>query len=196
MVGLFFAGPHTGAQPYPVSTLLDWQDTLVPPGGVQVQRHGPVPVTAEAFPTAHSNDGAGYPDIPFAGPHWPGRTVTVLGALQAAICPPDAQFQLHGPTPVTEDAVPTLHRPPDGVTAVATPCAGPQDGGGETPIIGAEQDAALPPPVPEQVQPHAIPALTVEGVPVLHRPTIGLAEAATPCAEPHTPSTGGLSTRA
>ena len=108
-----------------------------------------------------------------------GETVAAGACAEhCAVAPPfdPAQLQLHGPVPVTADAVPALHRlPPDGAVFVVAPFAAPH-----TPLTGAgvsfaEHCAAVPPFDPAQVQSHGPLPLTLDAVPVLHRLVVGAA---------------------
>jgi hypothetical protein len=77
---------------------------------LQLQVHGPVPLTPEAPPAEHKLVvGAMLTGTPFAVPHEP---LVSSCAEQLAVAPPPdpAQVQSHGPAPVTVDAVPALQR--------------------------------------------------------------------------------------
>jgi hypothetical protein len=184
-----FAGPHclpvlefTGAE----------HCTVVPvPLPAQLQFQGPVPVTADAIPSLHRLPaGATVVITPFAGPHCPFTGAT--GAEQLADVPPPipAQLQFHGPVPVTADAVPALHRPPEGAVSAVTPFAGPQ---APFACTGAEHCAVLPPKAPTHSQLHGPVPLKLATVPDAHRLTVGCVATPTPFALPHAPfAEGGL----
>jgi hypothetical protein len=74
----------------------------------QLQFHGPFPETLEALPALQRFDrGALRKLSPFAEPQAP---LTSRFAEQCAVEPPfnPAQFQCHGPSPVTMAAIPAI----------------------------------------------------------------------------------------
>jgi hypothetical protein len=79
----------------------------------QLQDHGPEPLTVDAVPVLQ-RPLAGTPGTPtpFALPHAPFTGVAANEAEHEAFVPPllPAQDQLHGPEPLTVDAVPVLQR--------------------------------------------------------------------------------------
>lgn len=91
-----------------------------------------------------------------------------IGAVQLCVSPPSApaQFQSHGPLPVTRDGLPAVHRSSSGAFLTATPLAAPQV---PLTLIGATQSTEAPLLVPAQLQFHGPFPLTGEGVPVLQR---------------------------
>lgn len=93
---------------------------------MQLQAHGPVPLTAEAVPVPQRPVvGALVKSAPFEEPHKP---LVSSGAEHCAVVPPlpPAQLQLHGPLPVTPDAVPAEHNPPIGALLAPIEFADPQ----------------------------------------------------------------------
>lgn len=106
---------------------------------------------------------------PLAGPQ---AAFTFLGAEQLTFVPPceARQVQFHGPAPVTVDAAPFAQSEAVGFVSEGTPFAGPQ-----APLVDlvAEQDAALPPFTPEQVQFQGPVPVTGEAVPTLQSPLAG-----------------------
>jgi hypothetical protein len=110
-------------------------------------------------------------------------------AWQEAVVPPllPAHVHVHGPLPVTVEAVPALHRLVVGAVLVVSPFADPH-----TPLTaeedsGAEQLAVVPPLLPAHVHVHAPAPLTAEARPVVHRLLEGAELTATPLALPHEP---------
>lgn len=102
-------------------------------------------------------------------------TYVILDAEQLAEVPEftPAHVQFHGPVPVTADAVPTEQRFAEGAEANAAPFEDPQ-----TPscFFGEEQDAAVPPYAPEQVQSNepSVPAVSASVfVPAAHQFAVG-----------------------
>jgi hypothetical protein len=99
---------------------------------LQVQFHGPEPVTADAVPAEHKLVvGAVAVGVPFAEPQAPliggGVTITTL-AEHDAVVPPLLPTQLHvhdDPVSDTVVAVPALHRFVVGSLVVGTPLAEP-----------------------------------------------------------------------
>jgi hypothetical protein len=93
---------------------------------VQVQVHGPVPLTLLAVLDEQREEvvGAAKAVLPSDHPHAPGAS----GAEQAALVPPfrPLQVQVQGPVPLTLLAVPLAQRPLLGAEPTATPLAEPQ----------------------------------------------------------------------
>jgi hypothetical protein len=127
------AEPHT---PLALATAgLAEHDAVLPPFvPAQLQLHGPEPLplasaTALAVPVPHRvpPEGAVLVVPPFAAPHTPLTGGESSCAEHEAVLPPfdPAQLQLHGPVPLTEDAVPALHRAV-GVVLTVVPFAAPQ----------------------------------------------------------------------
>lgn len=112
-------------------------------------------------------------------------------AEQLAVAPPfcPTQLQFHGPEPLTEEAVPLLHRLDVGVEVNVAPLLLPQ-----APFTRslAEQTAVVPPFCPPQVQFQGPAPATEEGVPLLQRFAVGSVGNACPFEEPHTPFTRTL----
>jgi hypothetical protein len=122
LVTIPFAGPHA---PFTDTAGAEQDAFLPPPAPLQVQLHGPVPLTAVAVPALHSPpDGAVAAGTPLAGPHAPFAT---SGAEQDAAVPPlmPRQLHIHGPLPLRFAAVPAEHSPVDGAVPVPTPFAAP-----------------------------------------------------------------------
>jgi hypothetical protein len=97
-----------------------------------------------------------------------------------------AQVQVHGPLPLTADAVPALQRLPVGALVRSAPFEEPH-----APLTaedeGAQHTAVAPPLDPAQLQFQGPLPLTAEADPVLHSPLVGAVLTATPFAEPHAP---------
>src|SRR5208283_3952920 len=95
----------------PLTSRLAEQLALDPPlDPAQLQLHGPLPETEEAVPALQRFElGALKKPCPFDEPHAP---LTSRLAPQFALEPPldPPQVQLHGPDPVTVEAVPALQR--------------------------------------------------------------------------------------
>ena len=66
-----------------------------------------------------------------------GGLETVREALQLAVAPPllPAQLQVHGPLPLTADAMPTEHRLPVGAMLNDCPFTAPQTPGVAVPVV-------------------------------------------------------------
>jgi hypothetical protein len=93
------------------------------------QFHGPVPLTAEAVPVLQRLVvGFEATVAPFDEPQAPFTGVGASGAEHDAVVPPlePAHDQLHGPLPLTADAVPVLHRFVVTALLAGTPFALPQ----------------------------------------------------------------------
>jgi hypothetical protein len=97
------------------------QATVVPPAiPTQLQVHGPIPETGDGVPALHRPLMGGLVVAALlAGPHT--AESEAGGALQAA----KPQVQVHGPLPVTADAVPMLHSALAGAALAGTPLAAP-----------------------------------------------------------------------
>jgi hypothetical protein len=106
------------------------QEALVPPlEPVQFHDHGPEPVTDEAVPVEQRLvEGAALTATPFADPQVPFTAVGVLDAEQLAVVPllEPVQDHVHGPEPVTLDAVPAVQRLVVGTVLTVVPLAEPQ----------------------------------------------------------------------
>ena len=199
LVGLLAAEPHTPSVGPDAPVEVSHITSLPPAPPSQAHAHGPEPlplvsVTAEALPPEHRFVvGALVASVPLAEPHTP---LPEAGfAAHCSTVPPfnPSQAQLHGPEPLTTDAVPALHRlPPEGATLVVAPFAAPH-----APLTGAgvscaEHDAVLPPFVPAQLQLHGPEPLTPDAAPTMHRALPeGAVLTVVPPAEPHTPLAGG-----
>jgi hypothetical protein len=136
-----FADPH--CPPVPEFTGAEHCTVVPVPLPAQLQFQGPVPVTVEGVPALHRLPaGATVVITPFAGPHCP--FTGAAGAEQLADVPPPipAQFQFHGPLPVTVEGVPALHSPPEGAASAVTPFADPH---APFACTGAEHWAVVPP---------------------------------------------------
>ena len=112
-------------------------------------------------------------------------------AEHEAVVPPllPAQFQRHGPLPVTVDAVPAAQRFAVGAVLTDAPFEEPHvpfTGGRRS---GAEQVAVVPLPLPAQLHDHGPLPLTVDAVPVLQRLAVGALVRSAPFEEPHAPLT-------
>ena len=174
----------------PLTSRLAEQLALEPPfDPVQVQFHGPVPASADAVPVLQRFElGAVVKPCPFDEPHAP---LTSRLAEQFAVDPPftPAHVQLHGPLPVTADAVPVLQRFELGALKRLCPFDEPH---APLPSRLAEQFTVDPPFDPAQVQLHGPDPETVEAVPVLQRFELGGLKKLCPFDEPHAPPTSRL----
>jgi hypothetical protein len=107
------------------------QLALVPPLlPVQLQFHGPLPVTEPVAPAEHRfTDGAPDALTPLALPHDPFMAVAFKGAVQLALAPPLApvQLQFHGPDPETAPALPVEHKLEDGALDIEIPLELPHE---------------------------------------------------------------------
>ncbi len=95
----------------------------------QLQFQGPVPLTAEAAPALQRPVvGTLVRSAPFDVPQLPLTAAGRSGAEQLAVVPPllPAQLQLHGPLPLTAEAIPAEHKLLVGALVTATPLAEPQ----------------------------------------------------------------------
>lgn len=95
------------------------------PEPVQLQLHGPSPMTAVSCPDLQRPDvGAALTATPFAGPHAP---LTNVYTTHCAVTPPlsPKQLQYHGPLPVMLVALPDAHNLLGGGDAESDPFAGP-----------------------------------------------------------------------
>ena len=95
----------------------------------QFQLQGPVPLTAEAAPALQRPVvGTLVRPAPFDVPQLPLTAAGSTGAVQLAVVPLllPVQLQLHGPLPLTAEAVPAEHKPLAGALLAATPLAEPQ----------------------------------------------------------------------
>jgi hypothetical protein len=108
------------------------------------------------------------------------------GAEQLAAEPPllPLQDQVHGPLPLTDVAVPTLHKLAAGLLFTATPLAEPH-----WPLSRrlASQLVAEPPLLPLQVQVQGPLPLTDVAVPVVQRLVVGALVRLAPLEDPHWP---------
>lgn len=185
LVTIPFAGPHA---PFTDTAGAEHAAFVPPPAPLQVQLHGPAPLTAVAVPVLHSPpDGAVAAGTPFAGPHAPFAT---SGAEQDAAVPPSMprQLHVHGPLPLRFAAVPAEQSPLKGAVPVPTPFAGPH-----APFVAgglAEQVAVVPPYAPAQVHTHGPVPATADAVPAMHRFAVGVAVVVLPFALPHCPFSG------
>jgi hypothetical protein len=130
-----------------IALALAVQDALVPPVVLaQIQVQGPLPATPSELPALHRLVVGALLNVwPFADPHAPLTGVGVppldelllLGLelelefklLHCAVAPPltPAQLQLHGPLPLTAEAVPARHRSAlDGADESVCPLTVPQ----------------------------------------------------------------------
>ena len=163
---------------------------LAPP---QLQFQGPEPFTELALPTLHKSAfGAVLKLLPFALPQEALIGAAFFFALQAALVPPlvPPQLQFQGPEPLTELALPMLHKSVLGAVLKLLPFAPPQEalmGGGA--FFFALQDALRPPLVPLQLQFHGPVPLNPLGLPALHRLLVGGDISKLPFALPQTPLT-------
>jgi hypothetical protein len=110
-----FAEPHAPLTPLVVALDCVEHDASVPPfDPAQVQVHGALLLTVEAVPVLHRLEiGAEETLVPFTNPHAP-LTAVVLALDCAEHCttaplfdPP--QVHVHGPLPLTAEAVPIMH---------------------------------------------------------------------------------------
>ncbi|MGE3623646.1 MAG: hypothetical protein AB7H77_07240, partial [Bdellovibrionales bacterium] len=135
-------------------------------------------------------DGGRAANVPSAGPH-----VAFLArnsAEQLTNSPPGVlQVHVHGPLPLTADAVPLPQRPAVGADIRFELLAEPQVAvlllGPVTPRSSAEHVALPPPPEPRQVHVHGPVPEMADGVPLPHRPPVGGAVRDEPLADPHVP---------
>jgi len=169
------------------------QLAVVPPLlPAQDQFHGPLPVTAEAAPVVQSPVlGAVLTALLAAAPQEPFTGEAATAAEQLAVVPPllPAQDQFHGPLPLTAEAVPIVQSPVLGAVLTALPLAVPQEPFTAEEATEAEQLAVVPPLLPAQDQFHGPLPVTVETVPVVQSPVVGLVLTALPLAVPHEPFT-------
>jgi hypothetical protein len=160
---------------------------------IQLQYHGPVPLGDEGVPVAHSPVvGADVRAAQFELPHWPLTGGGANKAVHWAAMPPllPAQLHVHGPLPLTAEAVPVLHRLVVGADARVMPLDEPQ-----TPFTGdglscAEHEAVVPPLEPAHDQLHGPAPLTPDAVPAEQRLVVGADARVAPLDEPHWPFTG------
>jgi len=168
-----------------ISTLAE-QPAVVPPfDPVQVQCHGPFPVTAEAVPALQRSDcGAESKLSPFAEPHAP---FTFSFAEQLAVEPSfnPAHVQFHGPVPVSTEAVPAAQSFDVGSERKLFPFAEPQ---APFTLRFAMHCAVVPFFDPAQVQVQGPLPVTTETLPELQRFDVGVFRKLSPFAEPHSPS--------
>jgi hypothetical protein len=117
-------------------------------------------------------------------------------AAQLVLVPPldPAHIHVHGPNPLTEDAVPDEQRLDAGAALTAAPFAEPQ-----APLTGVDEDfkfalqlALLPPLDPSHTQVHGPDPRTEDAEPDEQRLDVGTTLTATPLAEPQAPLTGVL----
>ncbi len=132
----------------------------------QVQSHGPLPVTAEAVPLVQRFDaGAVVKLFVFAVPQAP---FNWRFAEHCAVVPPSdpVQFQVHGPVPLTVEALPALQRFVLGAVRKFPVFAEPH-----MPLIpyDAEHCTVVPPPDPWQLQFHGPLPIIGLGAPALQR---------------------------
>jgi hypothetical protein len=88
-----------------------------------------MPLIAEALPALQRPVvGTLVRSAPFDVPQLPLTAAGRSGAEQLAVVPPllPAQLQLHGPLPLTTEAIPVEHKPLAGALLAATPLAEPQ----------------------------------------------------------------------
>ena len=95
-----------------------------------VQLHGPEPATGtgDGVPAEHRPAaGATVSGWPFEGPHDPASGVGGAAALHEAVSPPlePAQVQVHGPVPLSVEAVPAEQRLAVGAVVSVLPLAEP-----------------------------------------------------------------------
>lgn len=148
---------------------------LPPPDPVQVQSHGPEPVTVEAVPVLHNPVvGVDVRACPLAAPHEP-FTAASLDAIQEAGAPPPdpAHVQFHGPEPVTEDADPVLQRFDEGADVRPCPLAVPHTPLTAGAALNALHEAGQPPPDPKQFQSQGSVPYIEDAVPRAHNPVAG-----------------------
>jgi hypothetical protein len=174
------------------------QEAVVPPAEpAQLHDHGPLPLTADAVPGLQRLVVGALAKLPpFEEPHAP--LTADEGAPHSAVEPPllPAQNQVHGPLPLTADAVPGLQRLVVGALLTATPFAGPHcpftggaGGGGGGEASCATQVAVFPPLLPTQVQVQGPLPVTAVAVPALQRLVVGALVRLVPFEESHTPVT-------
>ena len=190
--GVWDAGPHT---PFTTVTARSaWHDAVVPPLlPAQLQVHGPVPRTFEAVPAEHKLAvGAVETVVPFAEPHAPVTGVGVLLAEHCAVVPPllPVQFHVHGPVPLTAEAVPVEQRLVVGMLPTVIPLALPQAPLTGVGVLFAEHCAVVPPLLPAQFHAHGPVPVMAEAVPVLQRLVVGALLTVVPFALPHWPFDG------
>ncbi|MGH3429310.1 MAG: hypothetical protein ACRDQZ_17380, partial [Mycobacteriales bacterium] len=105
------------------------QEAVLPPcDPVQLQSHGPVPVTVEGEPALQRFvAGAVFTGTPFAKPQEPLTTRWLSGAEQEEVPPPcdPRQLHAHGPLPLTVEAEPALQRFVVGAVLTGRPLAEP-----------------------------------------------------------------------
>jgi hypothetical protein len=168
------------------------QLAAVPPfEPTQLQSHGPVPLTADAVPVLHRLAlGAELTATSLAAPQTPFTGAGATEAEQDALVPPlrPPHDQLHGPLPLTLDAVPVAQRPMAGAVLTATPFDAPH-----APFASscAEHCAVVPPLLPAQLQANGPEPVTDEAVPAVHRPEAGALVTSVPFDDPHAPFTAG-----
>jgi hypothetical protein len=107
--------------------------------------------------------------------------------MQLVTVPPlvPVHVHVHGPEPVTLDAVPVLQRPDIGVVVTAVSLAVPH-----TPLVkdgDAAQDALEPLLIPWHTHDHGPAPLMTEAVPALQRLVVGALASVPPFDVPHTP---------
>jgi hypothetical protein len=120
-----------GGSELPLEASLSEHDAVLPPLlPAQFHDHGPLPLTADAVLPALQRFvvGAVLTVAPFALPHAPFTGDGGSTAEQLAVVPPPepAQVQLHGPLPLTADAVPVLQRLAVGLLVRSAPFEEPQ----------------------------------------------------------------------
>lgn len=96
------------------------------------------------------------------------------------------QVQAQGPLPVTEEAVPELHKFKVGAEQYDDPLAEPQAAGV---TILEPQEAVVPPLEPVQVQDQGPDPVTADEVPELHKLAEGAVQLVVPLAVPQVPFT-------
>lgn len=171
----------------PFTSSLAEQLAVIPPfDPAQVQDHGPVPLTAEAEPEAQSfDDGSVRKLFPFTEPQAPFTSRFAEQLTVKALLDP-AQVQLHGPVPLTTEALPALQRFDFGAVKKLCPFEEPH-----SPCRLAEQLMVVPPFDPAQVQFHGPDPVGSEAVPALQRRfEVGAVENPSPFADPQAPLTG------
>jgi hypothetical protein len=160
---------------------------------VQLQFHGPLPVTDEAVPVVQRLAvGLLLKLSPFDEPQAPFSGVVFSEAKHSAVVPPllPAQLQSHGPLPVTDEAVPVVQRLAFGSLLRLSPLDNPHAPFTAAGLSAAEHCAAVPPLLPVQLQSHGPLPVTDETVPVVHRLVVGLLVRLSPFDEPQAPLTG------
>jgi hypothetical protein len=167
------------------------QDAVVPPfAPVHDQVHGPVPATVVAVPAVQRPVvGVEVTAVPLVVPQEPLVNTRDLGAVQLAVVPPliPVHDHVHGPVPATVVAVPVVQRPVVGVESTATPLAVPQAPLAGVAVFEAVQLAVVPPPVPVHDHVHGPVPATVEAVPTVQRPVVGIVATVVPLAVPQVP---------